>query len=144
MSDDILSFNPVKPQSEYTEEDVRAPLTVGYEYQRDIRGPVSRKQWLKEELAKVKAGQPVDTWCVMGTPERIGNGLCLGHITPERMRRGQHTCSAECNSDYRRLRREELRRGECIHCGHGLTKTERERRLLVAEVEKLKRKVHEE
>jgi len=82
---------------------------------------LTRDWWQKNEIARIKAGGDVIQRCVMSTAERVANGLCLGDIPPARIRRNPpaDTCSPECQSDKRRMKREELRNRKCSHCGAG-------------------------
>jgi hypothetical protein len=63
--------------------------------------------------------------CVMATPDRVLTGLCLGHIAPERVRKGSDTCSPECQADKKRLLRWQRSKGHCRVCGHNLPKKKR-------------------
>lgn len=98
----------------------------GATYQRDIPLTITRPEWLKREVGKIKAGGDLTLRCVMATVERLQAGLCLGEVPPARINRQQDTCSPECQADRRRLRREDNARRKCRVCGHGLTKKQRE------------------
>lgn len=91
-----------------------------HEYKR-----AEREAWLKAEIQKIKDGGTVELSCVMATPERLDLMLCSGVVPKERAHRGSHTCSPECQADYKRLMRWELSKGVCRACGHNLPKKRR-------------------
>jgi hypothetical protein len=86
---------------------------------------MTRSEWLKAEIKNIQAGIVVQMRCVMSTPERVEQGLCLGVLPQHRINRRQDTCSPECQEDKRRLKREIGALRICRHCGRGLTRTER-------------------
>lgn len=88
---------------------------------------MTRSEWLKAEIKNIQAGGVVQMRCVMSTPERVEQGLCLGVLPQHRINRRQDTCSPECQEDKRRVKREVGALRTCRICGHGLTKTQREK-----------------
>ena len=86
---------------------------------------MSREDWLRHEILRIKAGATIRQRCTMSTPDRLAAGLCLGDVPDLRAHRGQDTCSPECAADKKRLRRWALSRNKCRVCGHGFTKKER-------------------
>lgn len=83
---------------------------------------MTREEWLRAEINRIKEGGTIRTFCTMGTPERIALGFCLGEIPPDRSHRDSSTCSEDCRQDKKRLRRWETSKHKCRACGHGLPK----------------------
>jgi len=84
-----------------------------------------RERWIKDEIAKIKAGGTIRLRCAMATQDRIELGLCRGDLPEDRAHRGAETCSPECQADRRRLKRWEASKGSCRYCGHGLSRKEK-------------------
>jgi len=61
--------------------------------------------------------------CVMSTEERVLARTCLGDIPEARARRGAVTCSPECFSEYRRLRRNKAAEKACRLCGRAFRRS---------------------
>jgi hypothetical protein len=93
----------------------------------------ARAEWLKAEIARIKAGGTIRHRCVMATEDRLNLMLCKGDIPEDRAHRGAETCSPQCQADRRRLRRWENSKGSCRYCGHGLPRKVRARLLAVPE-----------
>ncbi len=87
---------------------------------------MNREEWIKSEIAEIKAGGDMRCVCVMATPDRLLSGLCSGAIPAERMRRGSDTCSPECQADKKRLRRWQASKGHCRLCGRNMPRTRKE------------------
>ena len=83
---------------------------------------MTRDEWLKAEVRRIKHGGTIRQRCSMATEDRMKLGLCLGDIPEARAHRGSETCSPACQADRRRLRRWENAKGSCRYCGHGLPK----------------------
>jgi len=61
--------------------------------------------------------------CVMSTAVRVQAGQCLGDIPEQRVRRAAVTCSPECFSEYRRLRRNKAAEKACRLCGRAFRRS---------------------
>lgn len=88
---------------------------------------MTRETWLKVEIERIKAGGTIRQRCTMSTPDRVRLGWCLGDIPEDRAHRGAGTCSEQCRLDQKRLRRWEIAKNKCRHCGHGLPKPRKPR-----------------
>jgi hypothetical protein len=86
---------------------------------------MTREDWLKQEIAKIKEGGTIRLRCMMATSDRVALALCNGDVPEDRAHRGLDTCSSECQADKKRLRRWETAKKKCRVCGHGFTKKER-------------------
>lgn len=81
-----------------------------------------RDSYIKNEIARIKAGGTIHQRCTMAVDGRVEAGLCLGNIPEDRAHRDSNTCSDQCRQDKKRLRRWETAKGSCRHCGHNLPK----------------------
>jgi len=86
---------------------------------------MTREEWVKAEIAKIKAGGTIRQMCTMSTPDRVVRGFCMGEVPADRAHRCLDTCGPECSSDKKRLRRWEASKGKCRACGHGYTKKQK-------------------
>lgn len=83
---------------------------------------ITRDEYIKAEIARIKAGGTIHQRCTMAVDGRVEAGLCLGDIPEDRAHRDSNTCSDQCRQDKKRLRRWETAKGSCRHCGHNLPK----------------------